>query len=102
MARFCSSASVGTRTKAQAAREFADVFANGISFSGCGVAESQQKSRSDEDQSPPDLSGINKPGSHPSLNPGKKKKATKMLSSIVGFLDARNPKFNFSSLSANI
>jgi hypothetical protein len=28
----------GTRTKAQAAREFEDVFANGISFSGCGVA----------------------------------------------------------------
>jgi hypothetical protein len=39
----CSCASVGTRTKAQAVREFEDVFANGISFSGCGVAWSQQK-----------------------------------------------------------
>src|SRR5437773_10535091 len=60
------------------------------------------KKPSDEDQSPPDLSGINKPGSHPALNPGKNKKATRMLRSI--FLISRRWESqiqpNFSSLSA--
>src|SRR5437773_8972429 len=61
------------------------------------------KKPSDEDQSPPDLSGINKPGSHPALNPGKNKKATRMLRSI--FLISRRWESqiqpNFSSLSAS-
>src|SRR5437773_8368108 len=61
------------------------------------------KKPSDEDQSPPDLSGINKPGSHPALNPGKKKKATKMLRSIVLISRRSDSQIhpNFSSLSAS-
>jgi len=61
------------------------------------------KKPSDEDQSPLGLSGINKPGSHPSLNPRKKKKATKMLSSIVLIFKPSESQIhpNFSSLSAS-